>query len=100
MAFLQLALPGLQKLGGLLEPGLPKVTAQLAQRVSGMKSWTQFIHGVLEKNEQGMTFRPIHRKSRLQMMAQCSGIIMIPEGIETIPEGTKVDTQIFSNAYL
>jgi len=93
MAFLQLALPGLQRLGGFLEPGLTKVTAQLTQSVSGMKGWTQFIHGDLEVKEQRTTFQPIKLKSRLQMMAQTSGIMMIPEGIETIPEGTMVLVQ-------
>jgi molybdopterin molybdotransferase len=93
MAFLQLALPGLQRLGGLQEPGLPKVTAQLAKTVSGMKSWTQFIHGELEVSEKGTTFQPVKPKSRLQMMAQTSGVMMIPEGIETISKGTMVLVQ-------
>jgi molybdopterin molybdotransferase len=100
MAFLQLALPGLQKLGGLHEPGLPKITALLTQTVSGTKSWTQFIHGDLEIKDEVMNFKPIKLKSRLQMMAQTSGIMMIPEGIETILEGTSVLAQIFGNAYL
>jgi len=93
MAFLQLALPGLQRLGGLQEPGLVKMTAQLDETVRGMKSWTQFIHGELEVSQKGTTFHPIKPKSRLQMMAQTSGIMMIPEGIETITRGTMVLVQ-------
>ena len=94
MAFLQLALPGLQKLCGLTHPGLPRVTAQLIESISGMETWTQFIHGTLQMSGEGMTFRPLELKSRLQMMAQSNAIAMIPEGIETIAAGTNIPVQV------
>jgi molybdopterin molybdotransferase len=94
MAFLQLALPGLQKLGGMTHPGLPRLIARLMETISGMQSWTQFIHGSLQVNDQGMAFKPLKLKSRLQMMAQTSAIAMIPEGIETISEGSRIPVQV------
>jgi molybdopterin molybdotransferase len=96
MAFLQLALPGLQKLCGWSKPGLPRVIARLMETISGMQSWTQFIHGTLELSQQGMIFRPLKLRSRLQMMAQANAVAMIPEGIETISEGTKISVQVLS----
>jgi molybdopterin molybdotransferase len=88
MAFLQLALPGLHKLSGCLTPGLQTLPARVGSTVHGMKSWTQFIHGTLEIGDQRLVFQPIQPKSRLEMMAQTTGILMIPEGTETIHEGT------------
>jgi molybdopterin molybdotransferase len=94
MAYLQLALPGLQKLGGAKNPGLLKVIAQLSETISGMRSWTQFIHGRLEIRHDKMIFQPIKLKSRLQMMAQADGITRIPEGTEMISEGTMISVQV------
>ncbi len=96
MAFLQLALPGLQTLCGWTKPGLPRVTAQLLESVSGMRSWTQFIHGSLDVSLEGMAFKPSKLKSRLQMMAQSNAIAMIPEGVETIVEKTWIPVQVLS----
>jgi molybdopterin molybdotransferase len=96
MAFLQLALPGLQKLDGHKNPGLPKVVAQLTETIRGMRSWTQFIHGRLELSHDRMTFQPLKLKSRLQMMAEANSIGMIPEGTEVIPEGTMIPVQVLS----
>jgi molybdopterin molybdotransferase len=96
MAFLQLALPGLQKLCGWTNPGLPRAVACLLESVTGMRSWTQFIHGSLETNREGMIFRPIKLKSRLQMMALANSIAMIPEGVETIEEGTRISVQVLN----
>jgi molybdopterin molybdotransferase len=96
MAFLQLALPGLQKLAGNNKPGLRKVIAYLTQSISGMRSWTQFIHGCLKMSENKMTFQPLKLKSRLQMMAQANAIGMIPEGTETILAETMIPVQVLS----
>jgi len=96
MAFLQLALPGLQKLCGSANPGLPRVIAHLLETVHGIQSWTQFIHGNMEVSEHEMTFRPLKLRSRLQMMAQANAIAMIPEGIETIAEGTRIPVQVLN----
>ena len=84
MAFLQLALPGLQALAGEGKPGLPRVQARMAQTVTGQIDWTQFIHGRLLEEAQGLRFQPLENQSRLQMMAQTEAIAMIPEGQEAL----------------
>jgi molybdopterin molybdotransferase len=96
MAFLQLALPGLQILSGSANPGLPRVIAHLLETVHGMRSWTQFIHGNMEVSGNELTFKPLKLRSRLQMMAQANAIAMIPEGIETIAEGTRIPVQVLN----
>jgi molybdopterin molybdotransferase len=93
MAFLQLALPGLMKLSGYKEPGLPTLVAQLTEDVHGLIDWTQFIQGVFEWQKDTLLFHPLKMASRLQMMAQAEGLLMIPEGISHIPAGELVQVQ-------
>ncbi len=93
MAFLQLALPGLHRLGGHRQPGLPVQVARLAEPVSGQRDWTQFVHGRLELREECVAFQPLTMKSRLQEMAHAEGIVMIPEGTERIAQGSVVRVQ-------
>ncbi len=94
MAFLQLALPGLQALAGEKEPGLPRVQARMAQTVTGQIDWTQFIHGRLLKEAQGWLFQPLKNQSRLQMMAQTEAIAMIPEGQDALLANSAVLIQV------
>ncbi|HSM58464.1 MAG TPA: molybdopterin-guanine dinucleotide biosynthesis protein B [Candidatus Sulfomarinibacteraceae bacterium] len=44
-AFLQLALPGLHRLAGRSQLGLPLRQARLAKATSGQRGWTQFVEG-------------------------------------------------------
>lgn len=95
MAFLQLALPGLLKLAGHTEPGLPRMMVKLAESVEGQRDWTQFIHGRFQQGADETLFHPLKMTSRLALMAEAEGILAIPEGIEHIPEGTTVRVQVF-----
>lgn len=97
MAFLQLALPGLQVLAGKKHPGLPRVHARMAQTVRGQIDWTQFIHGRLLKDEQGLIFEPLKNTSRLQTLAQTEAIAMIPEGQEALQLNDDVMVQVLTN---
>jgi molybdopterin molybdotransferase len=101
MAFLHLALPGLMRLAGYREPGLPQVCARLEQEVSGQVDWTQFIMGRLERECEGLVFYPQQvsqhsntsrrlQTSRLLAMAEASGVLAIPEGTSHIPAGRLV----------
>jgi len=94
MAFLQLAFPGVQRLAGWGEPGLSQISAHLSENLSGQIDWTQFVHGKIERGEFGLEFSPIKYLSRLQMMADTDGIVMIPEGVETLHKGEQVPVQI------
>jgi len=82
IAFLELALPGLQRLAGWTKPGLPRVSAEMAEAVSGQADWTQFVHGRLElRNETFMFFPTWKDASRLLSMAASNAVAMIPEGV-------------------
>ncbi len=93
MAFLQLALPGLQKLAGWSNPGLPTRLARLEETVRGQIDWTQYIHGRLSKDGSGLHFHPITDASRLQMMSETEAVLAIPEGEEEILAGSMVWVQ-------
>jgi len=94
MAFLQLALPGLQKLAGDPQPGFTQVPAVLAERVTGQVDWTQFIHGRLEKENQHFVFHPLRMKSRLQEMAQTEAVARIPEGLDELKANSPIVVQV------
>ncbi len=96
-AFLQLALPGLQKFAGQPPVGLPRRMVHLAKTVSGQIDWTQFIHGFIEETDDQLLFYPEKMKSRLQMMAQADAIIAIPEGQDRILEGSVIQACVLRN---
>lgn len=96
MAFIQLALPGIQRLAGFAQPGLPKQQARLQSEVSGQIDWTQFIHGRLEQADQELRFDPMLGASRLQMMAHADAVLAIPEGVEKIEAGAMVWVQMLN----
>jgi molybdopterin molybdotransferase len=99
MAFIQLALPGLMKLGGHTRPGLRKTVARLEERVQGQIDWTQFIQGRFETRDSGVVFQPFEKTSRLEAMARTEGFLPIPEGTEVIPEGAMVRAQVVTFVY-
>jgi molybdopterin molybdotransferase len=97
MAFIQLGLPGLQKLAGVPQPGLPQAPAVMAEAVSGQLDWTQFIHGRLLQENQRLVFQPLKYQSRLQEMAHTEAIAKIPEGLEELSVNSTVMVQVFVN---
>lgn len=96
MAFLQLALPGLRCLGGHKPEVLPVVPAILEEDVSGQVDWTQFKMGMIKRGAIGLQFEPRPLPSRLQMLSTSEGIVTIPEGVELIPAGSRVDVQVMA----
>jgi molybdopterin molybdotransferase len=94
MAFIQLALPGLLKLGGQRQPGLPRTVVKLAERVEGQRDWTQFIAGRFQKRGDEVLFYPLTMTSRLGSMAEAEGLLAIPEGTAHIPQGAMVSVQV------
>jgi len=95
MAFLQIALPGLMKLAGHKDPGLPRMIVKLSETVIGRQiDWTQFIFGRFEEKENQTFFYPLKMLSRLQSMAKADGIINIPEGVDQILSGTFIPAQL------
>jgi molybdopterin molybdotransferase len=95
MAFLQIALPGLMKLAGYKDPGLPRMIVKLSETVVGRQiDWTQFIFGRFEEKEKQTFFHPLKMLSRLQSMAKADGIIDIPEGVDQILAGALIPAQL------
>jgi len=94
MAFLQLALPGLRKMSGAREAGLPVRMMRLAEPLSGQEDWTQFEHGRLEETSDLPLFHPLAPSSRLQMMSAADAIAQIPEGVTLLPRGQIIPGQV------
>lgn len=93
-SFLQLALPGLQRLAGWQRPGLPVREVRLAEAVSGQREWTQFVAGRFEGGPEGPQFRPTQQKSRLQSMAEAEGCVQIPQGVSLPQAGALIQVQV------
>lgn len=94
MAFLQLALPGLQKMAGWQAVGLPTRMMRLGETIQGQLDWTQCVYGRLEETAVLPTFFPLNPPSRLQMMAAAAAIVKIPEGQSQIEPGHVVTGQV------
>lgn len=95
-AFLQIALPGLLRLGGHHSPSLPRIMVKLEKElVSRHRDWTEFVYGQLVLGEEHTLFKPLKLSSRLKSMAGAEGVIAVPEGVKTLPAGAKVAAQVF-----
>jgi molybdopterin molybdotransferase len=97
MGFLQIALPGLLKLAGHLQFGLPSVKVQLASQLTGRSAdWTQFIYGSLEQSADLPVFHALRDKSRLRSMAEAQAVVAIPEGTTVLPARAVVAAQVLA----
>jgi len=96
IAFLQLGLPGLKRLAGWIDPVLPSVPVVLSESVRGQIDWTQVIHGKITKTDEIISFKPIKQKSRLQMISKSDALVMIPEGIKEISQGSVTEAFLLS----
>lgn len=95
MAFLQIALPGLLRLAGHEQPGLPRLLMRLAGEIGGgPPQWTRFIFGVIENSSELPLFYPLQTRSRLRSMADAQALAAIPEGIDRIAAGTIIPAQL------
>jgi molybdopterin molybdotransferase len=95
-AFITLALPGLLRLAGHRQCGLPRLRARLGLPVKGQTDWTQFVQGIFRNTEKGLIFEPIKLPSRLQMLSQAQGVLSIPEGVYYLPAGRQVEVLVLS----
>lgn len=95
MGFLQIALPGLHKLGGFQQTGLPRANVRLDAELTGrFADWTQFIYGVLDRDSDPALFHGLDNRSRLRSMAEAQAIVAIPEGQTVLPSGSVVSAQL------
>ena len=97
MGFLQIALPGLLKLSGHGQTGLPYIRVKLATDLRGrFADWTQFIYGQLDRQGDTTIFHNLRNKSRLRSMAEATAIVAIPEGQTLLPAGSVTDAQLLT----
>ncbi|MFH0726354.1 MAG: gephyrin-like molybdotransferase Glp [Pseudomonadota bacterium] len=95
MAFLQIALPGLLRLGGHKKPSLPQVMVKLKNELTSRHmDWTHFVFGAFSAGNEHTYFEPLKLSSRLKSMAGAEGVIAIPEGVKSLPAGTILPAQL------
>ena len=95
IGFLKLAMPGILKIGGHPETGLPQREVLVSEAVQGQEDWTQAIFGHLAIDEDGRClYQPDRQTSRLKAMGDADALLTIPEGVDRIAAGTFVAVEI------
>jgi molybdopterin molybdotransferase len=96
MAFLQMALPGIFRMGGRKRRPLATVNARLTEDVRGRhRAWTEFKDATLSLDfEGGYTVALYRNRSRLQSIANANCLICIPEGTESLNRGDIIPVQV------
>jgi molybdopterin molybdotransferase len=95
MAFLQIAMPGLLRLGGHNKPSLPRVMVKLKKELTSRHmDWTHFVFGAFTAGIEHTYFEPLKLASRLKSMAGAEVVIAIPEGVKTLAAGTIIPAQL------
>lgn len=90
-AFLLIAFPVVCKIAGHEGSPFIRTTGRIESQVSGQITWTQVVHCLVTKRGNEYHLTPLEMKRRLVSMARTQAIVLIPEGIETIPAGSEVD---------
>jgi molybdopterin molybdotransferase len=96
MAFLQLALPGILRMGGDCRHPLRTVSAKLTEDVKGRnRAWTEFKHATLFQDPEGnFAVRLYRNRSGLQAIAIAHGLVCIPEGVDSLSSHEVVPVQV------
>jgi molybdopterin molybdotransferase len=96
MAFLQIALPGILRMGGRNRHPLETVSARLTENVRGRhRAWTEFKDATLSWDfEEGYTVTLYRNRSRLQAIAYANCLVCIPEGTESLNRGDIIPVQV------
>jgi molybdopterin molybdotransferase len=98
MAFLQLALPGILRMGGENRHPLQTVSARLMENLKGRhRAWTEFRDATLSCDAEGNYTVALYRnRSRLQAIAGANCLVCVPEGTEALNLGEIVPVQILA----
>ncbi len=101
MAFLQLALPGLLRMGGDHRHPLPTLPARLTEAAKGRHpAWTEFKDAVVTHDDEGRYSVSLYKSSsRLQAIARAGGLICIPEGRDALQSGEVVPVQLLTGRF-
>ena len=94
-AFIQIALPGLLKLGGYRQPSLPTMPVKLSKALTCRHiDWTEFVFGTLIPSHPHPLFKPLTLASRIKSIASAEAVIAIPEGMESLQADAVVNAQL------
>jgi molybdopterin molybdotransferase len=98
MAFIQLALPGILRMGGEKRHPLLTVSARLTENLRGRHpAWTEFKDAILSRDATGDYQVKLYRnRSRLQAIASANSLICIPEGARALHAGEIVPVQLLA----
>jgi molybdopterin molybdotransferase len=98
MAFLQLALPGILRMGGDTRHPLQSVPARLTENLkSRHRAWTEFKDAVLSRDAGGNYTVALYRhRSRLQAIASANSLVCIPEGVASLSSGQIIPVQVLA----
>jgi molybdopterin molybdotransferase len=96
MAFLQLALPRILRMGGDKRHPLQTVSARLTEDVKRRnRAWTEFKEATLFQDAEGnYQVRLYGKRSRLQAIARAQGLVCIPEGVVSLKSSQIVPVQV------
>ena len=96
MAFLQLALPGILRMGCDTRHPLPTVPARLSEDIIARhRAWTEFKDAVLSRDAGGgFTVSLYRHRSRLQAIASANSLVCVPEGVDSLTAGEIVPAQV------
>jgi molybdopterin molybdotransferase len=90
IAFLLLALPGIQRLSGYRGQYKRVYTAELTCPLRGQTGWTEIMYGTLQRVEDKLQVTPVVEKSRLLAMAAADCLIELPEDRKEADTGESV----------
>ncbi len=89
-SFMMIVFPAVLKMAGYRHTPYFQLYGRLARSVSGQADWTQFIQCDLSVERSQIILHPKKMKSRLAAMAKSAAVIKIPEGVDTLLEGSEV----------
>lgn len=90
IAFLLLALPGIQRLSGYRGQYKREYTAELTRPLHGQAGWTEIMYGTLQRLGKKLQVTPVVEKSRLLAMAAADCLIELPEERKEADTGESV----------
>ena len=90
IAFLLLALPGIQRLSGYRGQYKRVYTAELTCPLYGQTGWTEVMYGTLQRVGEKLQVTPVRERSRLLAMAAADCLIELPENRKEADTGESV----------
>jgi molybdopterin molybdotransferase len=91
VAFLMFALPAALRMAGYRGNPYPRLTGILDKELGGDKDWTQAVHCRVYTQAGTVRLKPLDVRQRLGVMARADGLVLVREGVESIPAGASVE---------